>query len=283
MDSLDGGQLGEYAGAGGRRLRYRAIGPTDAAGGIRHRLLYLHGIESHGCWFLPVAQRLAAHGCLTWLLDRRGSGLNRREAPGDAESAGVLLEDVARFRDHVGDPPLTLVGLSWGGKLATAAALDRPENVESLVLVTPGLAVKVRPPARDLVRIAADRLFGRGRARIRVPIDDEMFSADPDVLELIRGDPARLREATSRLLLAGRALDRRVARGIASLRLPVLLCLASDDRIVDEPALLRLLDRRRAGSLVVRRFPGRHSIQLESPDALALALSAFLDETEDAA
>jgi len=283
---VDRGEFGEYAGAGGRLLRYRTVRPTRAADGripdaVRHRLLSLHGIESHGGWFLPVARRLAARGCLTWLLDRRGSGLNRDEAPGDAESAGVLLEDVARFRDHAGDPPLTLVGLSWGGKLATAASLDRPRNVERLVLVTPGLRVKVRPPARDLVRISIDRVFRRGRARVRVPIDDEMFSADAGVLDFIRGDAARLREVTSRMLLAGRALDRRVDRGIASLRVPVLLCLAQDDPIVDEPALRRLLSRLPAGSLRVRRFPGRHSIQLESPGALADAIAAFLDSTED--
>ena len=273
------GAIEEFTGAGGRRLCYRVVAPPADP---RSHILYLHGIESHGGWFLPAARRLAARGCTTWLVDRRGSGLNRDEAPGDAESADVLLEDVARFRDHVGDPPLTLVGLSWGGKLATAAAIDRPRNVESLVLVTPGLRVKVRPPARDLVRIAVDRLFGQGRARVRVPIDDEMFSADAGVLDFIRGDVARLRDVTSRLLLAGSALDRRVARGIASLPVPVLLCLAEDDPIVDEPALLRLLSRLPAGSLRVRRFPGRHSIQLESPDALTHAVAAFLDPTEDA-
>ena len=192
----------------------------------------------------------------------------------------MLLEDVARFREHAGDPPLLLVGQSWGGKLATAAALERPANVRGLVLVAPGIRAKVRLPARDLVRVALSAIAG-GRARVRVPIDDDMFARDPAVLDFIARDPLRVHDASARLLLAGRALDRRIAREIESLQTPVLLALADDDPIVDEPALLDLLGRLPEGALRVRRFPGRHSIQLEHPGALAAEIAAFADGLED--
>jgi pimeloyl-ACP methyl ester carboxylesterase len=271
-----GAETKEYEGAGGRRLRYRFMRAAPES----HRVLVLHGIESHGGWFHAAARALAERGCTTFLLDRRGSGLNRGDEPGDAESAEVLLEDVARFRDHAGDPPLLLVGQSWGGKLATAAAIERPANVRGLVLVAPGIRANVRLPARDLARVAASALAG-GRARVRVPIDDEMFARDPAVLDFIARDPLRVHKATARLLLAGRSLDRRVVRGIASLRMQVFLALADDDPIVDEPALLALLRRLPKGALRVRRFPGRHSIQLEHPDALAAQIASFAARTED--
>src|SRR5262245_35508632 len=92
-DTPGPGRIGSFEGAGGRLLRYRAVEPSQP----RHRLLYLHGIESHGGWFLPAAQLLAKSGCATWLPDRRGSGLNCGEGPGDAPSAAVLLEDLRRF------------------------------------------------------------------------------------------------------------------------------------------------------------------------------------------
>lgn len=77
-------------GAGSRSLRYRVVrAPAE-----RHALLYLHGIESHGAWFLAAARGLAERGCTTYLLDRRGSGLNCDGQVGDAESADELLEDV---------------------------------------------------------------------------------------------------------------------------------------------------------------------------------------------
>ena len=47
-------------------------------------VVYLHGIQSHGEWFLGTASRLAASGAAVLLPDRRGSGLNRearRHAP----------------------------------------------------------------------------------------------------------------------------------------------------------------------------------------------------------
>src|SRR5262245_61748687 len=133
------GRIGEFEGAGRRRLRYRTVEPSQP----RHRLPYPHGIESHGGWFLPAAHLLRAAGCATYLLDRRGSGLNRDHAPGDTPSAGVLLEDLRRFRRHLGHPDLHLVGLSWGGKLATAAAIDDPQGIRSLILITPGLRARV--------------------------------------------------------------------------------------------------------------------------------------------
>ena len=78
LDDADPAEVGLYAGADGRELSYRVV----RAASERHRLLYLHGIESHGGWFLPAARGLAERGCTTYLVDRRGSGLNRSTKPG---------------------------------------------------------------------------------------------------------------------------------------------------------------------------------------------------------
>src|SRR5687767_2901870 len=100
--------------------------------------MYLHGIESHSTWFLAAAQRLAQQGCTTYLLDRRGSGLNLEPNPGDAPSAQALMTDVMRFREQHADEPMHLAALSWGGKLALATALEHSRAWQSLTLITPG-------------------------------------------------------------------------------------------------------------------------------------------------
>src|SRR5262245_50730304 len=52
------GRIGGFEGAGKRWLHYRAVEPPQP----RHRLLYFHGIESHGGWFLPAAHLLRECG-----------------------------------------------------------------------------------------------------------------------------------------------------------------------------------------------------------------------------
>jgi pimeloyl-ACP methyl ester carboxylesterase len=84
----------------------------------------------------------------------------------------------AVFRAHAGLDALVLVGLSWGGKLAVAAALDQPEGVRAVVLVTPGLVPRVDYTPLERIRIALSLAVG-GRARFHVPIEPEMFTRDP--------------------------------------------------------------------------------------------------------
>jgi alpha-beta hydrolase superfamily lysophospholipase len=267
-------EVRSFAASDGRRLRYWSV----AAAPERHRILYVHGIESHGTWFLPAAAALRERGCTTFLLDRRGSGLNREPSPGEAVSPATLLDDLRGFREAIGDPPMHLAGLSWGGKLACAAALDQPRGLRTLALITPGLCslVDLRPGAK--LAMAAGLVLRRGRNRIRVPIEPEMFTTTPALLDFIRNDPWRTKHVSARLLWSGTRLDRKVRRGIAALELPVLLVLAGRERIVDNAAVLALLQQLPPGRLSVRTYAeATHSVQLEQTGRLAGDMAAHFD------
>jgi alpha-beta hydrolase superfamily lysophospholipase len=269
------GAIEDYTGAGGRRLSYRIVAPASAP--TRH-LLYLHGIESHGAWFLPAAFRLRDQGCVTYLVDRRGSGLNREPDPGDAPSARVLLEDVRLFRRHIGDPELHLIGLSWGGKLASAVAIDEPRGLRSLILVTPGLKSRLDLPVRHRMALLCG-LLGGGRNRIPLPIESWMFSRDRAHLDFIRDDPWRLHRVTGRFLLANLRLGRMIACGFRGLRLPVLVFLAGRDRIVDNEGVMKLILSLPAGQARVRTaWDAIHSLQFDEQDLLIEETVAFLNE-----
>jgi pimeloyl-ACP methyl ester carboxylesterase len=257
-------------------LRYRTV----AAAAPRHCLLYVHGIESHGAWFLPAAHLLRAHGCTTYLPDRRGSGLNCETAPGDAPSASVLLEDLRCFRRHLGDPEIHLVGLSWGGKLATAAALDAPRGLKSLILVTPGLKSLIDLPLARKVALLLGLAAG-GRNRIRLPIEAEMFSRTRLYIDFIRNDPWRLRAVTGRFLLASAFLGRLIARRLRALQAPILLFLAGQDRIIDNDGVLDLLSVLPPARTRLRVFgAATHSLQFDELDSLVAEMGAFLEGKE---
>lgn len=267
-------EIAAYEAADGRALSYCVV----RARRERHALLYLHGIESHGEWFLPAAQELAARGCTAYLLDRRGSGLNRGAGPGDAPSARVLLDDVRRFRNHAGLAAPVVVGLSWGGKLALAAALDQPQGVRALVLITPGLVPRVDFTPLQKVGVALSLAAG-GRARFHLPLEPRMFTHTPRFLDYIEGDPLRLQRVTARFLLASRSLDRMLRARVHTLSVPVLLFLAGHDRIIDNARTRALLERLPAGRLRVRVYEhATHSIQFDDTSDLARDISAFLEE-----
>jgi pimeloyl-ACP methyl ester carboxylesterase len=268
------GRIESFEGAGGRELRFRVVGEVDR----RHRLLYLHGIESHSTWFLPVAHRLADHGCVTYLLDRRGSGLNLAPSPGDTDSARTLLEDVRLFREHVGSPEFHVVGLSWGGKLAVAATLEQPRRLLSLTLITPGLKSRVALSLWQKLFLLSGCILG-WKNRLKIPISPEMFTETPLYLEFIRNDPWRLTTVTARFLLASLKLDRHIARSIPSLRPPVLLFLAGRDPIIDNHGVLRMLSALPKEQLRLEFLEAAaHSLEFDQADFLVTRMSRFFEE-----
>src|SRR5262249_5385822 len=122
--------------------------------------------------------------------------------------------------------PTFLLGISWGGKTATALCARRPELVDGLVLVTPGLCPRVRPPFRQRLRIAPARLRAPGRLS-PCPLDaPDLFTATPRWQQFIRDDPLSLRLATSRFLVESARLDAYLRWVPRRVQAPVLLLLA---------------------------------------------------------
>jgi pimeloyl-ACP methyl ester carboxylesterase len=272
---IDPGRIESFEGSGGRLLRYRVLDSQPA----RYQLLCLHGIESHSAWFLPAAARLREFGFATYLLDRRGSGLNMNYLPGDAPSARVLLEDVRRFRRRLGDPKLHLLGLSWGGKLATAVALDQPDELQSLILVTPGLRSRTDLSLLAKANVLLSLLAG-GRRRFKLPIEPEMFTHTPRFLDFIRADPWRLQKVTARFLLTSRALDWMIARRIANLRLSILLFLAGKDPIIDNQGVLDLLSAVKNQVRLQIFDEAIHAIQFDQMERMVGDIVNFVEEIE---
>ena len=271
------GSVATYSGSGGHDLaRVAYLEP-----GARVALVYLHGIESHAGWFAIAAADLRRRGFDVYCLDRRGSGLNRENrgfVSGHVDAYETLLADIEAFvrplherYDHV-----FLVGLSWGGKLALAYGLSRPETVDGLVLITPGLRANVDVSGFQKLRIALLTKIDP-TARVPVPIKPEMFTTTPLYLDYIRNDPLRLTSATVRFFWQSRRLDQFVNDKIEGNGLPVLLFLAEKDPIIDNAGVLNLLQRGEEPGLEVVRYADQtHSVQLDAAQRLVDDMSKWL-------
>jgi alpha-beta hydrolase superfamily lysophospholipase len=249
----------------GYRWQYRRY-PAHAP--CRARVVFLHGIQSHGGWYEYSCRRLAEGGHEVFFLDRRGSGLNEK-ARGDAPSYRRLLLDLAEFLDWLRNGSSThhfLAGISWGAKLAVGLERWRPGRVDGLALLCPGFFPRVRPPWAERWRILWARLRDPERL-FPIPLDDpELFTATPRWQRFIREDSLGLRRATARLLLESARLDHYLKRSPRLVRIPVLLLLAKNDRIIDNRATRAFLNRFATSDREIIEYAGAHHTLEFEPD-----------------
>ena len=264
----DGGKLGYIA--------YTAPGADTA-------LVYLHGVESHAGWFAQAAVLLQERGYDVFCLDRRGSGINRENrgyTSGHVDNFRVLLDDIHAFITPLRQRyrRVVLVGLSWGGKLATAHALAWPGDADALVLITPGLKSLVDVSLLAKLKIV---LFSQlsPRSRIASPIAPEMFTTTPRYLDYIENDPLRLTHATARFYWQSNRLDAWLDDRIDRLDTPLLLFLAGRERIIDNTGVIELLQRAPLQDFEIIDYPDQtHSVQFDDPDRLVQDMDRWLRE-----
>lgn len=258
-----------------------AIWPT--AGPPRGRVVILHGVQSHGGWYQRLGRTLADAGYETHFPDRRGSGANRGDR-GHTPSARRLIDDVAEqlraLRALDSSVPLSLAGISWGGKLAVATAARHPELVDDLALICPGLHPRVGVSFRERLRIAFAYFTNRRKA-FPIPLSDPaLFTSSEEGQLFISNDRLGLHAGTAGLLAASTIIDRHVKRAPARLEQPVLLMLAGKDRIVDNAKTTEYFDRIASRDKRVVTYPeGHHTLEFEpDPSRYARDLIRWLDE-----
>jgi acylglycerol lipase len=239
------------------------------------RVVFLHGITSHGGWYDQVARHLAAVGFEVHFLDRRGSGLNAADA-GDVDDWRTCIDDVAKYlrgfkdtgRDaHENCLPTVLAGISWGGKLAPAVARCHAALVDAVALICPGLFSPYLPgPLKQLaLSIPAPARF-KSR-RVKIPLRRaELFTNSTRWRDYIARDPLSLRSVTWRFAQEDRRLTRFARASAPFLHMPLLLMLAGQDRIVDNRRTRQFFARAAGQHKTLIEYPGAaHTLEFE-PD-----------------
>ncbi len=251
-----------YHAADGRRLVARVWNSVDPP---RARVVFLHGITSHGGWYNQSCETLSSAGFEVHFLDRRGSGLNADER-GDVDCWQTWINDVAEYLDRIRNgPPLVLCGISWGGKLAAAVARQHPGLIRGLGLLCPGLFSPHEPGFLKrlfLSTMQTDRLRQR---RVSIPLRRaELFTDALRWREFIDRDPLALREVTIRFAREDRQLTRFAREAAPFLRVPMLLVLAGRDRIVDNRRTRNFFSQAASGHKTLLEYANAaHTLEFE--------------------
>ena len=258
--------LHTFRASDGYEFYYRRWEPH---GRPRARIVFVHGIRSHGGWYERSCSQLAEAGFEVYFLDRRGAGLNTAHR-GDAPNFRRLLDDVTEFvidlRRERAWLPVILAGISWGGKLAIAVPYRRPGLVDGVVLLCPGIVPIVAPPFVQRARIALARIARPGKF-FPIPLNEpDLFTASPDWQRFIDADRHGLRLATARFLFSSFSLDIYLKRASKQFTVPVLLMLAGQERVIDNAGTRRFALRFPSRDVRIIDYPAaHHTLEFEEP------------------
>jgi alpha-beta hydrolase superfamily lysophospholipase len=249
------GELRSVRASDGVELRYRRFAPADGA--ERGSVVHLHGIQSHGGWYVETAAELADRGYAVSLVDRRGSGLSSARR-GDFARASQLVDDVARIVDEAarldGGRPPVLVGGCWGARPAVAFAASAGDRLSGLVLVAPALKSTVDLTSQQKLQVFLGRLLAP-LSRIPIPLTPELFTDNQPYLDFVRRDPLSLHDVTARFFFQQFFWDRQLLAQ-RELPVPLLLMQPSPDPVVDVPAVREWYERLVVPSKRYLRYEG---------------------------
>lgn len=261
-------------GAAGTRFYYEEVGSGPP-------LVLVHGTGGSTA-MLAASARLLATDRRVVTYDRRGCGRTGGEPPRKKEHLRVHGDDLASVMHELGAMPATVVGWSWGGIVAIAAALRHPDAVSALVLYEPPLhlakhptisAVRAIGGAIALGKVGAHRRGAERFARWALARKDRRSGFDDAGAEVREALLAEARSVVAELA-AGTGEELTDAE-LAEVRCPVLLVrstLARDELTRPIDRLSRSLPRARVVSLA----DADHLAVVTRPEAFAGAVREAL-------
>ena len=229
-------------------------------------------------WRFQGPELSKTHRVIT--LDNRGAG--RSDAPNEPYSIGQMASDVLALLDHLKIDSAHMAGWSMGGVIAQNLALEHPDRVKSLLLLSTFLApdayfraavsnwVNIRRsnmPFEHVVRYIARLVYSPALAN--KPKAYEAF------IQAMVANPYRQTEHGV-LRQAEALLSFQAPTNLVSVRTPATVLVGQHDQFTPQYLSERLVEAISRATLQV--LPGAHSGFVEHPDewtqAIQRALSA---------
>ncbi len=220
--------------------------------------------------------------------DRPAFGLTERPLTWEGEnpySTAAQPRIALGLLEHLGKERAILVGNSAGGTLALHMALQYPESVEALILISPAVYTGGGAPGfvRPLLQTPQLRRIGPLLVRSFLGQGASLLDSawhDPSKItpEMQAGytRPLRAENWDKALWEMTLATDYpEIVSRLGELQLPVLIITGDDDRIVPTADSVRLANEIPGAELVVIPNSG-HVAHEETPEAVMAAIDEFL-------
>src|SRR3954447_9509681 len=203
---------------------------VDAPVGV---VVLVHGLHEHGGRYRHVAERFAASGYATYVVDHPGHGRSPGTR-GNLTSLAAAVSGVDALARLAGERhpgvPMVLYGHSLGGLIALQYLTGSPDSrIRAAVISAPALDTSAATGVQRFLAPALSRLLPNLGV---LALDDETISRDPAVVADYRADPlnvlGKVRARTgAEMMLAAAAMPER----LRSMTMPLLLLHGGADRL----------------------------------------------------
>lgn len=263
---------GEFSGKGGIEVHYAWCMPDNP----RSAIVISSGRIESLLKYQELIYDFYTNDCAVFILDHRGQGLSGRMTH-DPQHGYVAhfddyVDDLVYFVHHIVKPqttlPLNLVCHSMGGAIGTLTVLREPGLFAKLVLCSPMLGI--RPALPDWLAVTLIKT-GLAFNRLRKRTSGYFFGQTPYIsypfsLNKLTHSETRYRlfrklyDTESRLQLGGvttewlhaaRIAMDTIEREAGTLKLPVLVFSADDDKIIDNTRQRRVASAIEGAEIVV--------------------------------
>jgi pimeloyl-ACP methyl ester carboxylesterase len=241
-----------FVDADGFRIRYLVAGEGEP-------LVVMHG--GGGLRYYRSHDLLAAKRRVL-LFEAPGFGAST--ANERSQSMAALADTIALAVRELGIERYDLQGTSFGGKLALWLAVQHPESVRALVLVSPAA---IRPEGAQAPRAAGGPPLTLYAHPERVPAQPP---PDPEVT-------AKQMALTRRIM--GPPRDEELEDRLSDLPVPVLVVVGTEDRMLP-PEMARIYREKIPNCNLVFVYDAAHEVDADRPEAFVSLVDDFLERQE---
>ena len=251
--------------AAGSMHVYDAQGP-----GILPTIVMLHGLGSAATAFGPVLIRMRPHAGRLVAPDLPGHGFSG--TPTGRLTPERLFGAVSEMLDALVEERIVLVGSSLGGAIALRYALERPERLVALALISPAAART--PPSEwddllDVFKIDSARDARRLLTRLYHRTPWYVAALAPGLRDIMKG--AVVRDVVSTATLE----DLPTPNSLRALAMPILLLWGQSERLLPPSSLAYFRRHLPQHAIIEEPAVFGHSPHFDDPAQLAARLVAF--------
>ena len=238
---------------GGLNLFLRSWRPSRQARGV---VVIVHGFNAHSGQYASVAGQFVTDGLAVYAPDLRGRGLSDGERyyiEKMADWVGDVGAAVSLAKSREPGLPVFLLGHSAGGVVSCLYTLEHQDELAGFIcesfafqIPTPDFAIAV---LKGLSHLAP-------HAHV-VKLQNEDFSRDPEVVQMLNEDPLIANEVQPTLTAAELArADDRLGREFPLITLPVLILHGTDDKVTKPDGSRIFFDSAGSTDKTIKLYPG---------------------------
>lgn len=202
----------------------------------RARLVLAHGLGEHSGRYGHLIDLLSSHGISVWAMDHQGHGQSGGSR-GHIDRFHQYLNDLKQMvaiakKEKPDDMKCFLLGHSMGGLIVLRFAEIFKDAVDAMIASSPGLAPAMKIPA---IKGGVAKLLSNIWPTLTFDneLDTSHLSHDPATVKAYIADPLVNRRISARWFTEFLSAMTDTSNDAAAIRLPVLLQIAGDDRLVN--------------------------------------------------